>query len=94
MFKTAAAVQRTISELARCFLEPGGRTVALAVTAAATSVTYPFASTEVDTNYGAVATPNWNTTAYVSARTTTSLTVSFGTAAPANATVSILVFRA
>lgn len=67
----------------------------LSVTAAATTVTYTFPNegTEVDTNYGIVATPNWSTTCYVSARSTTSFTLTFGTAAPASATVDAIMFR-
>ena len=76
----------------RCFTSAGNK-VAQAVTAAATSVAVTWPRTEVDASYGIVATPNWGTTCWVSARTTTGCTVTFGTAAPANATVDILTFR-
>lgn len=75
------------------FFTSAGTKVAQAVTAAATSVAVTWPRTEVDAAYGVVATPNWGTTCWVSARTTTGCTVNFGTAAPANATVDILTFR-
>lgn len=71
----------------------GGNSVQLAVTNGATSVTYTFGRTDTNANYGVVATPTWSTTVYCSARTTTSLTLTFGTAAGANATVDIITFR-
>lgn len=71
----------------------GGNKVSLAVTNGTSTVTYTFPYTDSDASYGVVATPTWSTTVYVSARSTTSLTLTFGTAAGANATVDIITFR-
>lgn len=65
----------------------------LAVSNGATTVTWTFDRAEVDTNYGVVATPTWETTVYVSARATGSLELTFGTAAGASDTVDIITFR-
>ena len=75
------------------FLTPAGQNVQLAVTNGATSVTWTFDRTEEDTTYGVVALPTWSTTTYLSARSTTAVTISFGTAAGASATVDLLTFR-
>lgn len=77
----------------RRFFTSAGNRVAVAVTAAATTVAITFPRTEVDTNYGVNATPNWGTTVWVTNKTTTGCTVNFGTAAPANATVDLITFR-
>ena len=79
--------------LRRRFFTSAGNAVQQAVTLGATSVTVTWPRTEVDTNYGVLATPSWGTTVWVSARTTTTSTISFGTAAPAGATVDIITFR-
>ena len=79
--------------LRRRFLTSAGNRVAVAVTAAATTVAVTFPRTEVDTSYGVNATPNWGTTVWVTNKTTTGCTVNFGTAAPANATVDLITFR-
>jgi hypothetical protein len=79
--------------LKRRFFTPSGCKVALAVTATATSVTWTFDRGEVDTAYGVNALPSWLTTVACTAKTTTSCTLSFGTAAPANATVDVHTFR-
>jgi len=79
--------------LVRRFLTSAGNVIALPVTATTTTVTWAFPRTEVDAAYAAVATPSWGTTVAVTAKTTTSLTLSFGTAAPSGATVDIQTFR-
>jgi hypothetical protein len=48
---------------------------------------------EIDANYSLVCTPSWNTTCWPSAKATGGFTINFGTAAPAGATVSWLLFR-
>lgn len=63
------------------------------VTAGDTSLTYVHNSPYPNTTYGVLCTPNWDTTCWVSARSTTSFTLSFGTAAPADATVDWIVVR-
>lgn len=75
------------------FLTSAGQKAKLAVSNGATSVTWTFDRSEVDTDYGVLATPTWATTVRVSARATTSLTLSFGSAAGASDTVDIIVFR-
>lgn len=81
------------ARIRRRFLTPAGNGVRLSVTAAATTKAVTFEREMPDTNYGAVATPNWSTTVYVTNRTTTGFTLNFGTAAPANATVDYVTFR-
>lgn len=75
------------------FLTSAGQKVKLAVSNGATSVTWTFDRSEIDTDYGVLATPTWATTVRVSARATTSLQLSFGSAAGASDTVDILTFR-
>lgn len=49
---------------------------------------------EDDANYQIVATPSWNTTVWVTSKSTTGFTLNFGTSAPdANQTVAWLMFR-
>jgi hypothetical protein len=50
-------------------------------------------SEEPDDNYAVVATPNWNTTIWISDKETTGFTVNFGTAAPPGAVLQWLLFR-
>lgn len=78
---------------ARRWLTPAGNKVALAVTAAATTVAVTWDRSEGDATYGVIATPNWGTTVYVTAKTTAGCTVNFGTAAPVGALVDIATFR-
>lgn len=63
------------------------------VTLAATTLAVTFLASEVDTSYGVIATPNWSTTCYITAKAVTGFTINFGTGAPANATVDYIVFR-
>lgn len=79
--------------LLRFLSTTAGNKVLLAVTNGATTVTYTLPATDADANYGVVATPSWSTTVYVTARSTTALTLTFGTAAGANATVDLITFR-
>lgn len=91
---TFAKDSRSWRALLLRFVSPsGGTKVQLAVTNGATTVTYTFPYPDADTTYGVVATPNWSTTVYCSSRSVTSLTLTFGTAAPASATVDIITFR-
>lgn len=76
------------------FLTLGGTRVATAVTLAAANVVVTFPRNEPDTNYGAIAIPNWGTTIYINTKTTTGMTINFGTVAPASATVDWITFRA
>jgi hypothetical protein len=82
-----------LERLLRRVLTPAGVKVAASVTAAATSVSITWPRAEGDTAYGVVATPNWLTTVAVTAQTTTGCTVTFGTAAPANARLALFTFR-
>lgn len=85
--------ETTVRRLLRRWLPPAGNQVAVAVTAAAGNVAVTWARAEGDTNYGVLATPNWGTTVYVTAKTTAGCTVNFGTAAPVGATVDLATFR-
>lgn len=78
--------------LLRWFTQAGNR-VAVSVTLAAVAQAVTFARAESDTKYGVIATPNWGTTCWVTAKTLTGCTLNFGTGAPANATVDVATFR-
>lgn len=92
MTETARDEQRWRVLLRRA-LTRGGVTVNLAVPTSATSVTCGFAHHEPDTKYAAFVTPSWGTTASVTSKSTTSCALAFGTAAPANATVDVVILR-
>ena len=77
----------------RRFLTSAGNGIAQAVTTGAGNVAVTFPRSEVDTNYGVNATPSWNTTVWVTAKSTTGCTINFGTVAPAGATVDFITFR-
>lgn len=79
--------------LKRRFFTPSGCRVALPVTSTTTTVTWTFDRAEVDALYGVNAIPSWLTTVACTTKTQTSLTLTFGTAAPANATVDLHTFR-
>jgi hypothetical protein len=63
------------------------------VTAGATSILITLPVTEPNNNYGVNVTPNWNTTVWVTGKTTTGFTVNFGTAAPSGAMIDWHLFR-
>lgn len=50
------------------------------VNASSTSVNITFATTKPNTNYSVSVAPSWNTTFYVTNKTTTGFTINFGTA--------------
>lgn len=75
------------------FFTSAGNVAQKPVTAAATSVAITFPREEPDTDYGVSVTPNWNTTVWVSNKTTTGCTINFGTAAGAGATIDLITFR-
>jgi len=77
----------------RRHLTPAGNVVALGLATGATTVLVTFPRAEVDTAYGVLVTPSWNTTVWVTGKTTTGCTVNAGTAAPAGGTVDLLTFR-
>lgn len=79
--------------LRRRFFTSAGNVVRQSVSTSATSVTLTFPRTEADTSYGVNVTPSWNTTVWVSSRSTTGCTINFGTAAPASATIDVITFR-
>jgi hypothetical protein len=78
---------------ARRWLTSAGNQVAVAVTAAATTVSVTWPRTEGDASYGVLCTPNWATGFGVTAKTTTGCTITFLVAAPVGATVDIATFR-
>jgi hypothetical protein len=63
------------------------------VTAAATTKVVTFGTAHPDSNYAVLCTPNWNTTCFVSGKTTTGFTLNFGTAAPGGQLVDWFVAR-
>ena len=63
------------------------------VTAATTTKVVTFGTAHPDANYAVLCTPNWNTTCFVSGKTTTGFTLNFGTAAPAGQLVDWFVAR-
>lgn len=71
------------------------RGINASVTSGATSIILPiqFYLNSPDNNFSVQATTNWNTTCWVTNKTTTSFTLNFGTAAPSGATVDWLVMR-
>ncbi len=89
----AAREARQLAVLRRRVLTAAGTAVNVAVTASATTLAVTFAQPEVDTSYGVTVTPNWNTTVWVTAKSVSGMTLNFGTAAPANATVDWHSFR-
>lgn len=84
---------RRFRTLCRRHLTPAGNFVNQSVTLAATTKAITFARAEQDTAYGVSACPNWLTTVAVTTKTTTGCTITFGTGAPANATVDVLTYR-
>lgn len=79
--------------LQRRFFTSAGNILAQPVTAGAFSVTVTFPRTEVDTKYGVLATPSWETSVWVTNKTTTSCTINFDKKASAGDTVDGITFR-
>lgn len=92
--KRDARVEAQKEKIQGRFLTKGGNGVATAVTATATDVTVALNLPEPNTNYGVLVTPNWDTTVFVTDKTIDDFVVNFGTAAPADATIDWIVFRA
>ena len=63
------------------------------VTATSTTHTVTFPTAHADTNYAVMCTPSWNTTCYVTGKSTTGFTLNFGTASGATDTVDWFVVR-
>jgi len=82
-----------LSVLMRRQLTRAGNKVALPVTNGATTKTYTLPLAEQDTSYGVHVIPNWNTTVWVTGKTTTQCTINFGTAAGASAFCDVNTFR-
>lgn len=91
---TDARDQQRYRVLVHRWLTMAGNVVSAPVTAAATSLVVVFPRQEVDTHYGVQISPNWSTTMHWSGKTTTQVTINFGTGAPAGALVDIVTFRA
>jgi parallel beta helix pectate lyase-like protein len=56
-------------------------------------ITLPPPSGLPSSTYVAIGTPNWGTTCYVSSKTTTTVTFTFGTAAPSGAEIDVVIVR-
>lgn len=65
----------------------------VSVAASATSQTVSFGTAHPDANYAVFCTPDWNTSCYVSNKTTNGFTLNYGTAAPAAQQVDWFVAR-
>lgn len=65
----------------------------IAVNASNTTQAVTFATAHADANYAVFCTPNWNTSCFVTNKTTTGFTLNYGTAAPAAQLVDWLVAR-
>lgn len=65
----------------------------MSVAASATSQTVSFGTAHPDANYAVFCTPDWNTSCYVSNKTTNGFTLNYGTAAPAAQQVDWFVAR-
>lgn len=63
------------------------------VAALATSQTVTFTTAHPDANYAVFCTPNWNTTCFVTNKTTTGFTLNYGAAAPSGQLVDWFVAR-
>lgn len=81
------------NRIRRRFFTQAGNDVGVAVTLAATTKSITLPREEQDALYGVNVAPNWLTTYKVTAKTTTSFLVTFGTAAPASATFDYITFR-
>jgi hypothetical protein len=77
----------------RRVLTKGGVRVAIPVTLAATTQAVVFTLVEPDSKFSAQATPNWGTMVWVTAKSQTGLTLNFSVAAPAGATVDLVINR-
>lgn len=76
------------------FLTAAGNRLGVVVAPGATTVSVTWERVEPTTQYGVTALPNWNTTVYLTARSTTGITLTFGTAAPGGGgAVDIVTFR-
>jgi hypothetical protein len=64
-----------------------------AVTAGAASTTINFGTAQADTSYGMIVVPSWNTSWWWSGKTTTSVTINWGTVAPSGAQFDFVIWR-
>lgn len=69
------------------------RGVDVAITQSSTTLNVTFGTVYPSANYAVLCTPNYSTTCYVTNKTTNGFTLNFGTAAPANASVSWMAIR-
>lgn len=65
----------------------------VSVLTATSTQTVTFSTAHADANYAVFCTPDWNTTCFVTNKTTTGFTLNFGTTAPAGQLVDWLVIR-
>lgn len=69
-----------VDNAGRLYLRQKG--VSVAVSEGSTSINITLPVSEEDTNYGVLVTPYWNTSVWITNKTTSGFTVNFGTAAP------------
>jgi hypothetical protein len=71
----------------------GNRGVNVSLPSAMYNVTITLPYPEPDTNYGVLVSPTWNTTVWITSKTTTSFTVQFSSSTPIGAKIDWLVYR-
>lgn len=88
-----ARLAAEFGEVRRRVLTLAGVYVNEAVANGATSHVLAFPQTEPSTSYGVTVCPSWNTTVWVTSKTTTGCTVNFGTAAGASDVIDVWTFK-
>jgi hypothetical protein len=72
---------------------PSGTGVGVAVPAGSVSLDIVFARAESNTDYGVLIVPNWDTSSFITDKTTTGFTVSFGAAPGSDTTLQWATHR-
>jgi len=67
--------------------------VNVTVASGSTSLAITLPKSEPDTSYGVIVTPQWNTTVWITNKTTTGFTINFGTAPSTNSALDWFVYR-
>ena len=86
-------MMRQFQVMRRRSLTLAGNGINVPVATSATTLAITFAQPESDLQYGVSVTPGWPTTLSVTAKGVNGFLISFGTAAPASATLDYTTFR-
>jgi len=90
----AAATWTKVFEVSnRGTIAPKQKGVGITVTAGATSLLVTLPEAEPDASYGVLVVPSWNTTVWVTNKTTSGFTVNFGTAPTADSPIDYFIYR-